>query len=357
MKTSCVIMAAGHGKRMRSGLLKVLHPLADQPMIDYPVELAFKLRWSPVVVVVGHQREALVEHLRERFGERLAFAVQDPPQGTGHAVLQAEPLLRGFHGKVAILSGDVPLLEAAQLRALVRAGRRAPLAFLTLRLPDPGRYGRVIRDEQGRVDRIVEHADADPATRQIDEVNTGIYLVEKKFLFEALRSVRSENSQGEYYLTDLVASARERGLPIAGLEVGDAEAVLGVNDRLDLAAAERELNRRTLERLMRSGVTVVDPARTRVGHRVRIGADTLLEPGADLRGATVVGPRCRIGPGAVVEDCRLGDEVEVRAYSVLRRARLRTREVVGPHASIGVVPIRPANPTNSTGLTLSPTED
>ncbi len=333
MSTACVILAAGKSKRMRSGLVKVLHPMCDRPMIDYPVELALVRGYDPVVVVIGHQAEAVREHLQQRFPGRLTFAVQGDPLGTGHAVLAAERALRGVRGKLAVLYGDMPLLAGRDLGALERGGREAALAFLSCRLAEPRRYGRVLRDADGSVEGIVEYADASRAERRIDEINTGIYLMDSPWLFSALKRLGRGNAQGEYYLTDLVAAARQQGLAAAGVEVAP-ESVLGVNDRVELAATERALRLRLLERWMRKGVTVVDPATTFVGADVRLGADSRLEPGCHLAGRTTVGQRCTIGPGAVIRDTRIAAEVEVRAYSVLDDCRLGRGVQVGPFARL-----------------------
>jgi len=336
MKAACVILAAGQGKRMRSDRVKVLHPVCGRAMIEYPVSLALARRYAPVVVVVGRQADAVQAHLAARFGGRVRFALQDPPRGTGHAVLSAAGALAGARGKLAILSGDVPLLTGAELGALERAGRRAAVAFLTCRLEEPGRYGRVVRDARGEVERIVEHADASPAERRLREINTGIYLVDAPFALEALGRVRRENAQGEYYLTDLVAAARRAGKPVAGVELGpgSAAAALGVNDRAELARAGRNLNRRLLAALMARGVSVVDPDTTWVEAGVRVGRDSVLLPGCALSGQTRVGRGCRLGPGALLHDVRLADGVEVRAYSVLEGCAVGPGAQVGPFARL-----------------------
>ena len=211
MKTACIILAAGEGKRMRSNIPKVMHPICGQPMIDYSVELALKRRWKIVVVIGTGKRGAPVkEHLSRRFGKKIfAYVVQDPPAGTGHAVMASHSTLQHHRGKLAILYGDMPSVTSSDLSALVQGSKKAAVAFLTCWLDDPAWYGRVVRDSQGPL-CIVEHADADAEQRKIQEVNAGIYLVDSLFVFQALESVRSTNAQGEYYLTDLVAVARQR---------------------------------------------------------------------------------------------------------------------------------------------------
>jgi bifunctional UDP-N-acetylglucosamine pyrophosphorylase/glucosamine-1-phosphate N-acetyltransferase len=334
MKAACAILAAGQGKRMRSALVKVLHPVCGRPMIDYPVELALGRGYAPVAVVVGRQAVAVRAHLEERFGTRLRFALQAEPRGTGHALRCALEVLPGAPDKLLVLSGDVPLLTRAELAALERAGRRAGVAFLTCRPPAPRGYGRVVRDARGRVERIVEHRDASPAERRIAEINTGIYLLDLPFARRALGRVRPENAQGEYYLTDLVRLARRAGLAVEGVEVGALEAVLGVNDRAELARAGRDLNRRLLAAHQARGVSVVDPETTWVEAGVRLGPDSLLLPGCQLAGDTRIGRGCTLGPGAILRDAVLADGVEVRAYSVLEGCRVGRGAQVGPFARL-----------------------
>jgi bifunctional UDP-N-acetylglucosamine pyrophosphorylase/glucosamine-1-phosphate N-acetyltransferase len=334
MKTACVILAAGMGKRMRSALPKVLHPLCGEPMLSYPVDLALSCGYDPVVVVIGKRSTMLPSFLGERFSDRVRVVVQDPPSGTGHAVLCARSALKGHQGKLVILYGDVPLLTKRELSLLERAGRTSTIAFLTCRLDDPARYGRVIRNERGAVMRIVEHADATPDERAVKEVNAGIYLVDASFAFSTLASQGKGNAQGEYYLTDLVAAARGRGFGVNGVEVPDVENLLGANDRRELARLEAIMNQRLVERIMQKGVTIVDPKATYIGPRVRVGADSLILPGCQLQGVVHIGRWCRIGPGAVITNAWIGDRVEIRAYSVLEDCRVGAGAMVGPFARL-----------------------
>jgi bifunctional UDP-N-acetylglucosamine pyrophosphorylase / glucosamine-1-phosphate N-acetyltransferase len=334
MKTACVILAAGMGKRMRSALPKVLHELCGEPMVSYPVTLALSRGYDPVVVVISKRGDAIRSFLNSRFGARVRLVVQDPPSGTGHAVLCTRPELGNHHGKLVILYGDVPLLTKRELSLLERAGRRSTIAFLTCRLDDPARYGRVIRDERGDVLRIVEHADATPEERAITEINAGIYMVDAPFAFATLAAQGKGNAQGEYYLTDLVGAAQNRGLGTRAVEVRDVENVLGANDRRELAHLQAIMNQRLIEQIMRNGVTVVDPATTYVGPRVRVGADSVILPSCEIQGAVRIGKECRIGPAAVIHNARIGDQVEVRAYSVVEDCRVGAGSRVGPFARL-----------------------
>ncbi len=333
MKTACLILAAGKSTRMRSERVKVLHPVCGRAMIDYPVDLALKRGYDPVVVVVGHQADAVENHLAARADPRLRFVLQEPQLGTGHAVMVAREALKGVRGKLAILYGDMPLLTGRDLGALERAGRDAAVAFLTCRLSDPRRYGRVVRGGDGRVERIVEFKDASRAQRGIDEINTGIYLVDCPWVFKMLDSVDQDNAQGEYYLTDLVHLARQADKRVVGRQV-DPESVIGVNDRIELARLERAMRLRLVEALMAKGVTVQDPQTTFIGPDVRVGTDSVILAGCHLAGRVVIGKGCQIGPGVVADDVRIADGAQVRAYSVLEDCRVGPRAQIGPFARL-----------------------
>jgi bifunctional UDP-N-acetylglucosamine pyrophosphorylase / glucosamine-1-phosphate N-acetyltransferase len=334
MKTACVILAAGDGKRMRSALPKVMHPVCGLPMIFYPVSLALRRGFGPVVVVVSGRDSETTDFLRGRFGSKIVFARQKKQLGTGHAVFSARRELSSRKGKLVILYGDVPLLSGQDLTALAKAGKRSALAFLSCHLEDPSGYGRVIRNVLGGVESIVEHRDASSSERRIDEINAGIYLVDTPFAFEALSRIKNTNDQGEYYLTDLVAEARRRELPVRAVVRPGAGALLGVNDRLQLAKAERQMNLRFCERLMKKGVTIVAPEQTWLGPEVEVGTDSVIEPNCFFRGRVKIGSGCRIGPGSVISDSVIGSNVKVLAYSVLADCRVDHGASVGPFARL-----------------------
>jgi bifunctional UDP-N-acetylglucosamine pyrophosphorylase/glucosamine-1-phosphate N-acetyltransferase len=328
---AAVVLAAGKGTRMKSGTAKVLHQLSGKPLAWFPIRAALDAGASLVVVVVGHQAEAVEAALRAALpGAPLKFALQSEQRGTAHAVLAARAALRGVGGPIAILSGDTPLLSSNTLKRVVqaRARSRAPLAFATMNLAEPRGYGRVVRDEHGRPARIVEEKDAAPAERAIGEVNAGLYCADADFLWKALATVGSRNAQGEFYLTDLVAQAARR-TPAIALEVEPLEA-LGVNDREELARAGQVLQRRRASALMRAGVTLEDPARFLCDEGVEIAADVIIEPDVRLRGATRIGPRCRIGQGSVIGDAVLAAGVTIRPYTVIEGPA-----TVGAHAVLG----------------------
>jgi bifunctional UDP-N-acetylglucosamine pyrophosphorylase/glucosamine-1-phosphate N-acetyltransferase len=327
---TAIVMAAGQGTRMRSRLPKVLHPICGRPMVHWPV-LAAQDAGAGEVVVVGGPDGALEGRLPE--GVRLA--VQPVPDGTGGAVRAGMEAVAS-DAPVVVLSGDVPLVPAAALAALLEAHGASGAAATTVTtvLEDPAGYGRVVRDGQGHVARVVETkapGDASPQELEIREVNAGIYCFEAAALRAALGRLGTDNAQGELYLPEVLALLREDGATVGAHVVDDPAVVLGVNDRVQLALVGGRARDRILEGHMRAGVTVVDPASTHVDAEVRIGQDTVLEPGTVLRGATQVGERCVVGPQTTLVDCVLHDDVTVlHAYAT--GATCHDGASVGPFA-------------------------
>lgn len=332
MTTSCIVMAAGRGTRLRASLSKMLLPLDGLPLVAHPVGTALRLKGCEVVVVVGHQKEAVQRALGAHFGDKpLQFAVQRTQRGTGDAVAAGLPKVRGRRGSVLILSGDVPLLSARTLGRLrrLRERRDAQVALLTMRLDQPAHYGRVIRE--GRwVRGVVEYLDASPAERAVDEVNAGIYCVELGFLRREIKRLGASNAKGEVYLTDLVAAAGRSSSAVA--KQCDPLEVQGVNTWAELDSVAQELRRRVTAKLMARGVWLEDPERVVIHSSVRVGADSRIGAGVELTGRTRVGPGCRLEAGVILRDCDLGGGVHVKPYSVLEGVRLGPGSVVGPHA-------------------------
>ncbi len=325
------VLAAGHGKRMRSDLPKVLHPLAGRPMVGYVVDTARALGPERIVVVVGHRAEAVRAYL----GDQVTYAFQEQQLGTGHALLAAEEALGGEEADLVLLYGDTPLLSVETLRSLVsrhRAGEAAA-TVLTAVLDDPTGYGRIIRGAGGAVTRIVEEADATAEERQTKEVNTGVYCFRLPDVFPYLRRLTRDNRAGELYLVDVIALLLEDGRRVETVAAADPGEVEGVNTRAQLARAERLKRAAILEELMAGGVTVVDPASTFVDWGVEVGRDTVLEPGTHLRGATRVGSGCRIGPWAVLVDSTVADGCRVWV-SVVEKSELRRGASVGPFSHL-----------------------
>jgi bifunctional UDP-N-acetylglucosamine pyrophosphorylase/glucosamine-1-phosphate N-acetyltransferase len=328
-----VILAAGKGTRMRSSRPKVLHGLAGRPIIDHVLRTAEALRAESTTVVIGHGADDVRAALA---GRPLSFVVQSPQLGTGHALLQAEPVLAGKSGTVLLLYGDVPLLQANTLSRLLdhHRARKAAATILTTDLSEPYGYGRIVRDPHGRVARIVEERDASGDERKITEINSGIYAFDLAPLFGSLQQLATDNSQGEYYLTDLVAMYRQRGLAVDTLNLDSPGELRGVNSRADLSELSAIVRQRRNHEVMLAGVTLEDPASTFIDADVRIGADTVLGPGVMLQGATQVGERCQIQAGTRITDSRLGNDVVVLDYSVILGSRVGDGARIGPFAHV-----------------------
>jgi bifunctional UDP-N-acetylglucosamine pyrophosphorylase/glucosamine-1-phosphate N-acetyltransferase len=332
---AAIVLAAGKGTRMKSHRAKVLHEVAGRPLAYYPVKRALDLGASPVVVVVGHQAEAVEAALSAALPEApLRFAVQTQQLGTAHAVLTARGALRGHQGPVLILSGDTPLLRTATLRKVVtaRARTRAALSLAVMTLDRPHGYGRVVRDARGRPARIAEEKDATEAERAVREVNAGLYCADAAFLWKALARVGASNAQREFYLTDLVAMAAAKGGATA-VDV-PAEEAAGVNDRAELARAARVLVARLADGFMKAGVTIEDPARFDCDEGVEIGADVVIEPYVRLRGRTRIGARSRLGAGAILTDMIVAEGATVNPYTVAEASVIGPGAIVGPFSRL-----------------------
>ena len=325
-----IVLAAGEGTRMRSTTPKVLHSIGGVPLLGHAVRAARETGADHVGVVVRHGRDQVVELLMS-IDDDLVIADQDDVKGTGRAVECAlEALPADLTGTVLVTYGDVPLLTGETLVQLTTAHAEtaSAVSVVTAHLADPTGYGRVVRDSEGRVERIVEHKDATAEELALTEINSGIYAFDATLLREALRQVGSDNVQGEKYLTDVIAIARAAGRPVRAHVVDDLWQTEGVNDRVQLAALGRELNRRVCERHMRAGVTVVDPATTWIDVDVTIGQDTTVLPSTQLLGATTIGAHAVLGPEVTLTDTEVGDGAQVtRAVANLA--------VIGPGATVG----------------------
>jgi bifunctional UDP-N-acetylglucosamine pyrophosphorylase/glucosamine-1-phosphate N-acetyltransferase len=325
-----VILAAGEGTRMRSALPKVLHPLCGRPIIAWPVAAAGEVG-ADRIVVVDNSKRLLAQHLPDG----VEVAVQQEPRGTGDAVAAAAPHIDP-DGTVVVINGDVPLITADVLRALVDAHERADAGatMATMELDEPGAYGRVIRDGDGSVLKVVEAkapGDATPAELQIREVNSGVYAFKGGSLIQALQRLEADNVQGELYLPDVLPELRAAGESILAHPVTDPGLTLGVNDRVELAAVRALAQRRINEAHMRAGVTIVDPATTSIDAGIQIGRDTTIEPCTQLGGATTIGSNTVIGAMSTVIDSRIGDDVKI-LHSHLVQARVDDGALVGPFA-------------------------
>jgi len=312
----------------------VLHPLAGRPIIEHVLRTADELNADGTILVVGHGADEVRAALAAK--PALQFVSQSPQLGTGHALLQAEPLLAGQTGTVLLLYGDVPLLSAATLRRLLEAHRRAGAAatVLTMEMSDPYGYGRIVRDASGKIERIVEERDASAAEREIREVNSGIYALELGPLFPSLHGLATDNAQGEYYLTDLVSAYHRAHRRLETLCLESPDELRGVNSREDLADLSRVLRTRKSRALMRDGVTLEDPASALVDDDVTIGADTTLGPRVLLEGATTIGARCRIHAGVRLTNATIGDDVTILDHSIVVESTVSNKAQVGPFAHV-----------------------
>jgi bifunctional UDP-N-acetylglucosamine pyrophosphorylase/glucosamine-1-phosphate N-acetyltransferase len=320
-----VILAAGEGTRMRSDLAKVLHEIGGRPMLGYPLAVAEELEPEHLVVVIGCD----AEQVEERFRGRARFVTQGERRGTGHAAQQALPILSGFSGEVLILYGDTPLLRAETIRRMraLKAERRADLVLLTARLALPG---RVVRNASGQVARIVEVTDASPEELAIEEGNTGVYLLGSELLAKTLAQLDDRNQQSELYLTDIVSLAVAQRMAVEALLLDEADEALGVNSR-----PAAVLRRRTAERLMEQGVTIVDPDSTYIDTDVEIGRDSRIDPGVVITGASRLGRRVHVKPHCVIESSQLDDDVQLGPAAHLRSGcHLRSHVKIGNYVEV-----------------------
>lgn len=335
-----IVLAAGKGTRMKSTRPKVLHEVAGRPMLFYPLAIMEELKAGRVAVIIGHG----ADDVKAAFpSKKIGFVLQKEQLGTGHAVLTALKSLSGFSGDVLVLSGDVPLITKETVSAFLKLHRtggknRPAISLITMALDAPRGYGRVVRDEERAVVRIVEDKDCTPGERHINEVNSGIYVFRSDFLFTAIKKIGRDNAQGEYYLPDLIALAVAKGLRVKALTHADPEEVMGINNRVELARAASVMRRRINESLMMGGVTIIDPERTYIDHGVKIGADTIVYPGAHLKGATVIGEGVVIEEGARIVDSKIGPSTAIKSYSIVEESVVGSSVQIGPFARL-----RPGN--------------
>lgn len=329
-KTDIVILAAGKGTRMRSQLPKVLHSLAGKPLLSHVLDAADGIQGAKKIVVTGHGAEPV----RQAYAHRAIKLVEQTEQlGTGHAVHCALDQLRP-QSKVVILYGDVPLISAATIDKMLAAVNDNSIALLTIKLPNPSGYGRILRDSNGQIEAIVEQKDASSGQLEIDEVNTGVMALTTELLVDWLPKLDNKNAQGEYYLTDLVAIARQSGFKVSGIQAQSASEVEGVNSRQQLAALERVYQLQQAQQLMDSGTSLADPARFDLRGTLVAGTDNSIDVNCVFEGDVVLGSNVVIGPNCHIIDSRIGDSVEIKANTVIEQAVVGDRAVLGPFARI-----------------------
>ena len=330
MPLSIVILAAGQGKRMKSDLPKVLQPLAGRPILSHVLEAAKSLGADAIHVVYGHGGDKVREVLAN---EPVSWVLQAEQLGTGHAVSQAISAIPDDH-QVLVLYGDVPLIRKAALEQLLARSANQSLGLLTVVLADPDGYGRIVRDGAGNVVRIVEQKDANTKERAINEINTGLMAAPARSLRKWLAALKNDNSQGEYYLTDIIVMAVREGTQIGAVIAPTETEVLGVNDKVQLAQLETALRAQRATQLMLQGVTLADPARIDIRGEVTVGRDVFIDVNAVLVGAVNLGDRVRIGPNCYLKDCRIDADTEIHPNCVVDRATIGPRNSIGPFARI-----------------------
>jgi len=357
---AALILAAGKGTRMKSSQPKVLHLILGKTLIERVVETVEQLELDRTAVIVG----GLDDGVRDRLGSRVEYAVQEKRLGTGHAVLQAKRAFDGYKGKLLVLYGDAPFLSADTLRRLVdhHVASAASGTILTTCPADAMARGRVLRDEQGHVTRVVEERDASEQQKGVVEINVGTYCFNPKDLFDALERLKPDNDQGEYYLTDIIEVLVKDGKRVESLRTDDPEETIGINSRSDLAAAISLCRDRNVARLMEDGVTVIDPYTCWIADDVRIGSDSIVYPGTWIEGNTMIGERSVIGPHSVIVDCAIGDDTNITMshcvgavigskVNVGPFARIRPETRIGDRARIGnFVELKNANVGASTSV-------
>jgi bifunctional UDP-N-acetylglucosamine pyrophosphorylase/glucosamine-1-phosphate N-acetyltransferase len=325
-----IVLAAGKGTRMKSNLPKVMHPLAGKPFLQHVLETTRSLAPANIHLVLGHGADVVQASLNLA---EVNVVPQEQQLGTGHAVMQVLPHLAD-DSVVLILYGDVPLISRETLEKLASVANRKALGLLTVRLPDPTGYGRVLRDQQGNISAIVEQKDASPEQLTINEVNTGFISVHAAFLRDCLPKLSNQNAQGEYYLTDIIAMAKAAGLDVVALETRHLYEVQGVNNRQQQAELERLFQQHQAQKLMEQGLTLLDPARFDCRGDLQIGADCIVDINCVFEGRVVLGNNVRIGPNCLIKDAVIGDDVEIEANSVIDDAKIGPECHIGPFARV-----------------------
>lgn len=321
-----VILAAGKGTRMKSRLPKVLHHVCGKPMLSHVIGAAKEAGVNRNIVVIGHESELV----REKIQQGIEWAEQKEQLGTGHAVMQVEPLLADFEGAVLILCGDTPLIQTDTVKGLIAEHQAAgnAVSLLTAVLEDPSGYGRIIRTGTGEISAIVEHKDASVDELKIKEINTGFYCFDSLKLFAALKKIKPVNAQGEYYLTDVLAVLKSEGEKVGGMTVTEPNEIMGINNRVQLAQAEKIMRGLILESFMERGVTIIDPASTYIDKGAIIEQDTIIYPGTIIEGKCRIGKNCVIGPYSRLKDVVFGRRINVQNSIVLE-------SIVGDDVNIG----------------------
>ncbi|MDM5300138.1 bifunctional UDP-N-acetylglucosamine diphosphorylase/glucosamine-1-phosphate N-acetyltransferase GlmU [Bacillus vallismortis] len=330
-KRFAVVLAAGQGTRMKSKLYKVLHPVCGKPMAEHVVDEALKLSLSKLVTIVGHG----AEEVKKKLGDKSEYALQAEQLGTAHAVKQAQPFLADEKGVTIVICGDTPLLTAETMEQMLKehTQREAKATILTAVAEDPTGYGRIIRSENGAVQKIVEHKDASEEERLVTEINTGTYCFDNEALFRAIDQVSNDNAQGEYYLPDVIEILKNEGETVAAYQTGNFQETLGVNDRVALSQAEQFMKERINKRHMQNGVTLIDPMNTYISPDAVIGSDTVIYPGTVIKGEVQIGEDTIIGPHTEIMNSSIGSRTVIK-QSVVNHSQVGNDVNIGPFAHI-----------------------
>ncbi|GIC72805.1 bifunctional UDP-N-acetylglucosamine diphosphorylase/glucosamine-1-phosphate N-acetyltransferase GlmU [Limosilactobacillus fermentum] len=328
---NAIILAAGKGTRMKSKLHKVLHQVCGKTMVEHVLTQLQAADIQNIVTVVGYGADTV----KDALGDQVRYALQKQQLGTGHAVMQTEDLLGELAGQTLVVSGDTPLFTAATFNYLFQYHKQhhAAVTILTSKAPDPTGYGRIVRNEIGIVERIVEQKDASVEEQAIHEINTGVYCFDNQKLFAALKRLTNDNAQGEYYLTDVIGILKEEGEIVTAYQMEDFDESMGVNDRSALAKATKIMQKRINTQLMKDGVTLVDPETAYIDADVQIGQDTVIEGNVVIKGRTTIGADCLIGAGSRIEDSTLHDDVTIMS-STLERSEVHSGADVGPNSHL-----------------------
>jgi len=334
-KMSCIILAAGAGTRLRSEMPKALHEICGEPMIVHLLRTIEGLIDARTVVVVGFARKKLEKTLQDRGYKKIRYAVQPRQLGTGHAVRCASDYFKRYAGDILVVMGDAPLLTRKTLEQLIERHHHqdATATILTTKMKRPAGYGRILRHQDGTVQRIVEDKDANIYERKINEVNTGIYVFDAKTLFQSLQKVRPDNEQGEYYLPDVIQIMVQEKRRVEAVIARDYRETMGINNRLQFAQAERIMRDRILERFMLSGVTILDPPSTFIDDGVDIGIDSIVQPNTIIRGRTHIGKGCVIGPLTQIDSSEIGDGCHINS-SFVSGTTVGPGEYIGPFVNL-----------------------
>lgn len=330
-KRFAVVLAAGQGTRMKSKLYKVLHPVCGKPMVEHVVDEALKLSLSKLVTIVGHG----AEEVKKQLGDKSEYALQAEQLGTAHAVKQAQPFLADEKGVTIVICGDTPLLTAETMEEMLKehTQREAKATILTAVAEDPTGYGRIIRSQNGAVQKIVEHKDASEEERLVTEINTGTYCFDNEALFRAIDQVSNDNAQGEYYLPDVIEILKNEGETVAAYQTGNFQETLGVNDRVALSQAEQFMKERINKRHMQNGVTLIDPMNTYISPDAVIGSDTVIYPGTVIKGEVLIGEDTIIGPHTEIMNSSIGSRTVIK-QSVVNHSKVGNDVNIGPFAHI-----------------------